>query len=132
MGHDFTTSGEGGPLREARLGGVGALVAREVETRTGKETRACILGHLQRGGPPTPVDRQLCTRFGVGAVTMIAEEMYGYMASFLPPEVVPVPLTAAVGQIRTVPPNGELVRTCRALGISFGDERQAAAMPAPV
>ena len=132
VGHDFTTSGEGGPLREARLGGVGALVAREVETRTGKETRACILGHLQRGGPPTPVDRQLCTRFGVGAVTMIAEEMYGYMASFLPPEVVPVPLTAAVGQIRTVPTNGELVRTCRALGISFGDERQAAAMPAPV
>jgi phosphofructokinase-like protein len=123
----FTTSAESGTDREARLGGIGVVIAREIETRTGKETRACTLGHLQRGGSPTPVDRQLCSRFGVGAVTMIADGMYGYMASYLPPEIVPVPLAAAVGAIRTVPADGELVRTCRALGISFGDERRLAA-----
>jgi 6-phosphofructokinase 1 len=130
VGHDFTTTGEGGSDREARLGGVGHVIAREIETRTGKETRACILGHLQRGGSPTPDDRQLCTRFGVAAVRMIADGMYGHMASFLPPEIVPVPLWATAGQIRTVPPGGELVRTCRALGISFGDERQQAGVAA--
>ena len=124
VGHDFTTAGPAGTQGEARLGGVGHTIAHQVGIRTAKETRACILGHLQRGGPPTSVDRQLCTRFGVAAVTMIAEGMYGHMASYLPPEVVPVPLRAAVGQIRTVPPQGELVRTCRALGISFGDERR--------
>jgi 6-phosphofructokinase 1 len=108
--------------REARLGGIASVVAREVEKRTGKETRACVLGHLQRGGPPTPVDRQLCTRFGVVAVEMIAEGRFGHMAAFRPPEIVPVPLTEAVGGIRQVPVNGEMIRTTRALGISLGDE----------
>jgi phosphofructokinase-like protein len=130
VGNDFTTTAPARVQGEARLGGVGNAIADEVGRRTGKETRACILGHLQRGGPPTPVDRQLCTRFGVAAVTMIAEGLTGYMASYLPPEVVPVPLRAAVGQIRTVPQDGELVRTCRALGISFGDERRLVAVSA--
>lgn len=128
LGRDFTTAAPTRVQGEARLGGVGYAIADEVGRRTGKEARACVLGHLQRGGPPTPVDRQLCTRFGVAAVTMIAEELTGYMASYLPPEVVPVPLRAAVGQIRTVPSDGELVRTCRALGISFGDERRVVAV----
>jgi phosphofructokinase-like protein len=129
-GHDFTTAAPTRVQGEARLGGVGYTIADEIGRRTGKEARACVLGHLQRGGPPTPVDRQLCTRFGVAAVTMIAEGLTGYMASYLPPEVVPVPLRAAVGQIRTVPADGELVRTCRALGVSFGDERRLAAVSA--
>jgi 6-phosphofructokinase 1 len=97
------------------------VVAREIEKRTGKETRACVLGHLQRGGPPTPVDRQLCTRFGVAAVEMIAEGRYGCMAALRAPEIVAVPLTDAISRIRRVPVDGELVRTARALGISFGD-----------
>ena len=118
----FVTMGEAGANREARLGGIGHLVAAEIEKRTGKETRACVLGHLQRGGPPTPTDRQLCTRFGVAAVQMIVDGQFGHMAALHPPEIVPVPLTAAIGKIRTVPPDGELVRTCRALGISFGSE----------
>jgi hypothetical protein len=50
--------------------------------------------------------------------------VHGHMASFLAPEAVPLPLASAVGEVRTVPPDGEHVRTCRALGISFGDERQ--------
>jgi ATP-dependent phosphofructokinase / diphosphate-dependent phosphofructokinase len=112
--------------REARLGGIAAVVAQEVERRTGKETRTCVLGHLQRGGPPSPVDRQLCTRFGVVAVEMIAQGLFGHMAAFHPPEIVPVPLTSAIGGIRQVPLDGEMVRTARALGISLGDERAGA------
>jgi 6-phosphofructokinase 1 len=108
--------------REARLGGIASFVAREIELRTGKETRVCVLGHLQRGGAPTPVDRQLCTRFGVVAVEMIAEGLFGHMAAFRPPEIVPVPLTEVIGGIRQVPVNGEMIRTTRALGISLGDE----------
>lgn len=108
--------------REARLGGIASAVAHEIEQRTGKETRACVLGHLQRGGAPTPVDRQLCTRFGVVAVEMIAQGLFGHMAAFRPPEIVPAPLANAAGGIRQVPVDGEMVRTARALGISLGDE----------
>jgi len=122
QGKGFVTAGETGADREARLGGVGHVIAAEIQKRTAKETRACVLGHLQRGGPPTPVDRQLCTRFGVAAVEMIAAGKFGHMAALRPPEVVAVPLTEATGRIRTVPLDGELVRTARALGISFGNE----------
>jgi 6-phosphofructokinase 1 len=121
-GGDYISSHAAETNREARLGGIAFVVAEEIERRTGKETRACVLGHLQRGGPPTPVDRQLCTRFGAVAVEMIAQGLFGHMAAFRPPEIVPVPLTNAIGAIRQVPVNGEIVRTARALGISLGDE----------
>ena len=119
-GGSFVTAGEAGADREARLGGIGQVVAREVEKRTGKESRATVLGHLQRGGSPTAWDRQLCTRFGVSAVEAIAAGHYGYMVALTPHGIDPVPLTEAIGRIRTVPPQGELVRAGRALGISFG------------
>jgi 6-phosphofructokinase 1 len=122
QGGDYISSHRIEAEREARLGGIASVVAQEVERRTGKETRACVLGHLQRGGPPTPVDRQLCTRFGVVAVEMIAQGLFGHMAAFCPPEIVSVPLTTVIGGIRQVPVNGEMVRTARALGISLGDE----------
>jgi 6-phosphofructokinase 1 len=122
QGGDYISSHGPESDREARLGGIASVIAREVERRTGKEARACILGHLQRGGSPTPVDRQLCTRFGVVAVEMIAEGLFGSIAAFRPPEIVPVPLTEVIGGIRQVPVNGEMVRTARALGISMGDE----------
>jgi 6-phosphofructokinase 1 len=105
---------------EVRLGGVGPLVADEIERRTGRETRCVVLGHLQRGGSPTAVDRGLCTRFGVCAVDLIAQGRFGYMAALHPPEIVPVRISDAIGRIRTVPPDGELVRTARSLGTSFG------------
>src|ERR1700730_18374193 len=67
---------------EYRLGGVGEIVAREVAERTGKETRYCILGHLQRGGAPTTIDRLLATRFGVKAVSLIEGGNFGRMVSY--------------------------------------------------
>jgi ATP-dependent phosphofructokinase / diphosphate-dependent phosphofructokinase len=97
-------------------------VAAEVEKRTGKESRAVVLGHLQRGGAPTAWDRHLCTRFGVSAVELIAEGKYGHMVALTATGIEPVPLWDAIDRIRTVPPDGELVRVCRALGTSFGNE----------
>jgi 6-phosphofructokinase 1 len=120
-GKDYVTSAGAEKDREARLGGIGAIVAAELQKRTGKETRVCVLGHLQRGGAPTSFDRLLCTRFGAKAVQLIAEERYGHMVAYRPPDTVAVKITDAIGRLRTVPPDGEIVQTGRALGISFGD-----------
>jgi 6-phosphofructokinase 1 len=121
QGMDYVTSGTAEANREARLGGIGAVVAAEIQKRTGKETRVCVLGHLQRGGAPTSFDRVLCTRFGARAVQLIAEEQYGHMVALRPPDMAAVKLTDAIGHLRAVPPNGDIVQTARALGISFGD-----------
>lgn len=121
-GKDYVTNGVQEKDREAKLGGIGGVVACEIQKRTGKETRVCVLGHLQRGGGPTTTDRLLCTMFGTRAVQLIAEGKYGYMVAYLPPDTVAVKLTEAIGKLRTVPPDGGLVQTARALGISFGDE----------
>jgi len=121
-GGSYVTSGDSGENREARLGGIGHLVAREIEKRTGKETRCVVLGHLQRGGQPTQWDRQLCTRFGVSAVNLIAAKQFGKMVALTAHGMAPVDLADAVSKIRTVPPEGELVQTAKALGISFGDK----------
>jgi 6-phosphofructokinase 1 len=120
-GKDYVTAGSAEQNREARLGGIGAVVAAEIQKRTGKETRVCVLGHLQRGGAPTSFDRLLCTRFGARAVQLIAEEKYGHMVALRPPDIIAVKLSDAIGRLRAVPPNGEIVQTARALGISFGD-----------
>lgn len=122
QGGDFITQEPDGEDGEVRLGGIGALVAAEIERRSGQESRAVVLGYLQRGGMPTPVDRQLCTRFGVSAVDFIACERFGCMTALQDQEICPVTIKEAVGRLRTVPPEGELVRTARALGISFGCE----------
>jgi 6-phosphofructokinase 1 len=119
-GSAYVTSEAGMRAGEARLGGIGHVVAREIQNRTGKETRAVVLGHLQRGGAPTAWDRQLCTRFGVSAVEQIADGTFGVMVALTPSGIAPVKLEEAVGSIRTVPPDGEIVRVGRALGISFG------------
>jgi 6-phosphofructokinase 1 len=120
-GKDYVTAGHSGDNREARLGGIGAVVASEVQKRSGKESRVCVLGHLQRGGPPTSFDRLLCTRFGARAVQLVAEEGYGCMVASHPPDIVGVKLTDAIGRLRTVPPDGDIVQTARALGVCFGD-----------
>jgi len=120
-GRDFVTQGPSGAVRETRLGGIGAVVASELAQRTGKETRVCVLGHLQRGGAPTTFDRLLCTRFGVRAVRLIAEEQYGMMVALRPPDTDAVPIKEAVGRLRLVPLNGDILRTARELGISLGD-----------
>jgi 6-phosphofructokinase 1 len=97
-------------------------VAAEVQRRTGREARATTLGHLQRGGPPNAWDRQLCTRYGVAAVEAVASGQLGTMIALHGSVMLPVPLAAGVGRIRTVPVDGELVRSARAIGISFGEE----------
>lgn len=107
--------------REIKLGGISELLAGEIEKRTGKDTRFCILGHLQRGGAPTTFDRLLCTRFGMRAVELIAEECYGCMVAWRPPDIVPIQISEAILRLRTVPMDSEVVKTARALGVCFGD-----------
>src|SRR5436853_6946873 len=109
---------EGG---EFRLGGIGEVVAREIAERTGKETRSCVLGHLQRGGPPTTLDRILGTRFGVKAVQLANEGHLGSMVSYQNYQVRQVSIAEAVNRLKLVPPNGEMVQTARDVDISFGD-----------
>jgi len=106
---------------EYKLGGISDRVAKELSRRTGKETRTCVLGHLQRGGPPTTLDRILGTRFGVHAVELVAEGKFGEMVSYLNYHVLSVPIADAVHRIKLVPPDGQMVQTCRAVGITFGD-----------
>jgi phosphofructokinase-like protein len=106
---------------EFRLGGIGDIVAREIAKRTGKETRSCVLGHLQRGGAPTTLDRILGTRFGVKAVQLANEGHFGSMVSYQNYQVRHVPIADAVNRLRLVPPNGEMVQTARDVEISFGD-----------
>src|SRR6202011_1903887 len=106
---------------EFRLGGIGDIVAREIAKRTGKETRSCVLGHLQRGGAPTTLDRILGTRFGVKAVQLANEGYFGSMVSYQSYQVQHVPIADAVNRLRLVPPNGEMVQTARDVEISFGD-----------
>jgi 6-phosphofructokinase 1 len=106
---------------EYKLGGAGDAVAQETARLTGKEVRTCVLGHLQRGGAPTTLDRILGTRFGVKAAELVAEGLFGQMVSYQNYEVRPVPIADAVHKLRLVPPNGQVVETARAVGISFGD-----------
>ena len=85
-----------------RLGGIANILAKEIETRTGYETRAVILGHLQRGGTPTAFDRVLGTRFGVKAADMVHEGRFGVMVALQGTKIVPVPLDEAVGKLKTL------------------------------
>jgi 6-phosphofructokinase 1 len=121
QGGGFVSSGAQEANREAHLGGVGAVVAAEVGRRSGKETRCCVLGHLQRGGSPTTFDRALCTMFGAVAVELVAAGDFGKMVAFTADHVGAIPIRQAVGRLKTVPPDGGLLRTARALGISLGD-----------
>jgi 6-phosphofructokinase 1 len=120
-GGGFVTSGAQEANREARLGGIGAVVTAEMEKRTGKEARCCVLGHLQRGGSPTTFDRVLCSMFGAVAVELIAVGDFGKMVAFTGQHVGSVPIADAVGRLKTVSPEGDLARTARALGMSLGD-----------
>ena len=117
----FVTSGAQTEIGEARLGGIGAIVSAGVEKRTDKESRVCVLGHLQRGGSPTTFDRALCSMFGATAVELIAAGEFGKMVAFNGPQIGAIKISDAIGKLKTVRPDGNLVRTARALGICFGD-----------
>jgi len=113
-------TGAGG-FGKVRLGGIGQLVAEEAQRLTRRESRSVVLGHLQRGGPPTTFDRVLATRLGVHAVRLVKQGRFGRMVSAQPPTTTDVPIVNAINRLRTVPPDGDLVGAARALGISFGD-----------
>jgi 6-phosphofructokinase 1 len=104
-----------------RLGGLSAHCALQLEKLTGKETRYVVLGHLQRGGTPTSHDRNLATRFGGKAVECILRGQFDVMVASQPPDIVTVPLEEVGGKQKRVPPDFDLIRTARAMGISFGD-----------
>ena len=104
-----------------RLGGVADRVACQLANLTGKETRAVVLGHLQRGGAPTAFDRTLATRFGGAAIELLRRRQSGIMVANHPPNIVPVPLADVVGRKKPVPLDYDLLLTARSLGISFGD-----------
>jgi 6-phosphofructokinase 1 len=87
-----------------RLGGVGDLLANEIEGRTGYETRVTVLGHVQRGGSPTPRDRVLATRYGLKAADLVHEGKFGQMAALRGDAIVSVSLAEAVAELKTVPP----------------------------
>ncbi len=104
-----------------RLGGIGAVVAARIEELTGKESRAVVLGHLQRGGTPTSFDRILATRFGARAVELVLQGTSGVMVAFTSPHMTEVPLERVIGRTRTVPLDFDGLRAARALNISLGD-----------
>lgn len=104
-----------------RLGGIGNLVARQIEELTGKETRVTVLGHLQRGGSPTAHDRILATRYGTGAVRFIMEGRFGEMVCLSGTSISSVPLCEIAGKMRQVPLDSDLIHSARQLGISLGD-----------
>jgi phosphofructokinase-like protein len=85
-----------------KLGGIANILAREIEKRTGYETRAVVLGHIQRGGSPTAFDRVLATRYGLGAVDMVHRGEFGCMAALRANKIVSIPLVEAISRNRTV------------------------------
>ena len=96
-------------------------LADELNALTGHEIRVTIPGHFQRGGAPCPADRLLCTRLGVAAAELIRDGKFGNMVAIQDDKIVPVPLKEVAGKLKTVPPDCEVVRTARRLGLSMGD-----------
>jgi ATP-dependent phosphofructokinase / diphosphate-dependent phosphofructokinase len=87
-----------------RLGGIGQMLANEIEKRTGKEARATVLGHIQRGGTPTAFDRVLATRFGIHAIDAVRDSAFGMMVALRGTQIVRAPLAEATSELKTVPP----------------------------
>jgi 6-phosphofructokinase 1 len=114
-----------------RLGGIGDYVRHRVESLTGKESRCVVLGHLQRGGSPNAFDRMLGTNFGACAVRALAGGETGKMVALQAGNIVTVPLSQACANIKTVPIDGQLVRTARDIGISFAAPNEADLHAAP-
>ncbi len=97
-------SGERDSFGHVRLGGIGERIAAEIEERTGKEARAVVLGHVQRGGTPTARDRWMATRFGLSAIDAVAESDYGTMVALRGKDIVRVPLIEGTGELKVVSP----------------------------
>jgi 6-phosphofructokinase 1 len=109
------STGELDEFGHPRLGGIGQVLEREIEQRTGYETRATVLGHVQRGGTPTAFDRVLATRLGLAAIDAVHDGAWGMMAALRGTQIELVPLGEAVAQLRTVP-----VEEYQRYGVLFG------------
>lgn len=94
--------------------------AKEIEKQTGFETRETVLGYIQRGGSPTPQDRNLGTMLGGHAAELISEGKFGYMVAKIDGKISEIPLKDVAGKLRVVTPDNELVKRGRQMGISFG------------
>ncbi len=104
-GGDMTlASGEKDAFGHVRLGGIGDRLAHEIETRTGSEARAVVLGHIQRGGTPSAFDRWLATRFGLHAIDAVADEDFGMMVALRGTDIVRVPLSEGTAELKLVSP----------------------------
>ena len=102
-GDEVLTSGEKDAFGHVRLGGIGTWLADEIAQRTGKESRAVVLGHTQRGGTPTAYDRVLATRFGLHAVDAVHDGDFGVMVALRGTDIVRVKLAEATAELKTVP-----------------------------
>jgi 6-phosphofructokinase 1 len=107
---------------EMILGGVGEWVASEIRTRTEKDTRSLVLGHLQRGGSPTTFDRLLALRFGAAAVRLVQEKVFDHMVALKNSEMMAVPIADAIKKRKQVDLSSDKVLTARDIGICFGDK----------
>ncbi|MBR3898675.1 MAG: 6-phosphofructokinase [Elusimicrobiaceae bacterium] len=103
-----------------RLGGIAYKLSNMIEDRAKIESRACVLGHMQRGGTPTAFDRWLSTLYGAKAFDMVLEGKFGYMASFRNFGITEVKIADAVSQLKLVDPHGEEVKAALEVGMSFG------------
>ncbi len=104
-----------------QLGGIGAVVAQKIEENTGRETRVTVLGHLQRGGTPTPYDRILSTKFGAFAIDLASHKKFGRMVALKGTDIKHVKIEDAISRQKLVRPDHQSVTAAKAVGISFGD-----------
>ena len=104
-----------------RLGGVGKFVADKIEEQTGLESRFIVLGHIQRGGTPTPRDRILATEFGYHAFELVMAGSFGRVVVCNNGKIDSLPIAQVANKVRTVPPDYHLIRAARAVGTCFGD-----------
>lgn len=107
----------------AKLGGIGNILAREIEKRTGFEARSVVLGHIQRGGSPSAFDRVLATRYGIGAIDMVHRGEFGRMAALRSNKIVSIPLRDAIARNRTV--DDEMIQVAEGILDTTASEKEA-------
>ena len=112
---------EQGHFADCRLGGIGQYLSEQITKKSGAETRVTVLGHTQRGGISSPLDRILASAFGVAAVDLIAQEKYDRMVAWHDRQVTSIPIAEAIANYRAVDPEDTLIKTARGLGICLGD-----------
>ncbi|MBK9070590.1 MAG: 6-phosphofructokinase [Myxococcales bacterium] len=110
----------GDATKQEKLGGAAESLAAKLAAGSEFEVRTVVLGHVQRGGSPCAFDRELATRFGVKAVDLVAQGKFGTVAAIENGTLVAKPIEKAIAKLKLVNPNGELVRTARAVGIELG------------